>query len=192
MTSAVARKIMRFKLRVFVTIKYVGLPKGKALSLLFQTKKSFLCLNQVLFMRECKVFEKTFQENSVEVLEECLFACPKLRLIDDLSDITDFDDLIQTPYLKLLECRISGTKITETADHTKPDTEVNASTTIQVQTECVHDARAMETVLEPWRSMQKFDMYAKKHMNRLKAAKASRLHYRTTKYITIIVFCRWW
>jgi hypothetical protein len=103
------------------------------------------------------VTEKKYRRNTKSLTR--LFACPKLvvRLIDDLSDITEHDDLIQTPHLKLLECRISGTKITETVDHTKPDAKVNASTTIQVQTECVHDAKAMETVVEPWR----FDVEAK-------------------------------
>jgi len=97
------------------------------------------------------VTEKKYRRNTKSLTR--LFACPKLvvRLIDDLSDITEHDDLTQTPHHKLLECRISGTKITETVDHTKPDAEVNASMTIQVQTECVHDAKAMETVVEPWR-----------------------------------------
>ena len=97
------------------------------------------------------ITEKKYRRNTKSLTRS--FACPKLvvRLIDDLSDITEHDDLIQTPHHKLLECRISGTKITETVDHPKPDAEVNASTTIQVQTECVHGAKAMETVVEPWK-----------------------------------------
>ena len=101
--------------------------------------------------------EKKYRRNTKSLSRS--FACPKLvvRLIDDLSDITQQDHLTQTPHFKLLECNISGTKITETMDRQKPDAEVNASTTIQVQTECVHDTKAMETLVEPW----KFDVHVK-------------------------------